>query len=94
MITLSSSGGLRKSWLRLPNSYWANSGSCETLAKKPSSSEDEESSITGIFPEGPPCSNTDEQGRCEEISDGDSGGDGDLDGADGGVLGLSDEGLP
>jgi hypothetical protein len=36
---------------------------------KSSSSEDEERSITGTFPEGPPCSNTSERGRREETSD-------------------------
>jgi hypothetical protein len=53
---------------------------------RPSSSEDEERSTTGAFPEVPPCSNTDEQGRREEISDGDPGGGGDPDGVDRGVL--------
>jgi hypothetical protein len=53
----------------------------ETSAKKPSSSEDEESSITGMFPEGPPCSNTGEQGWHEEISDEDSSGGGNPDSA-------------
>jgi hypothetical protein len=42
---------------------------------------------------GPPCSNTGEQGRCEEISDGDPGGGGDLDGTSRGVL-VSLDGLP
>jgi hypothetical protein len=62
--------------------------------KKSSSSEDEESSITRMFPKGPPCSNTGEQGRREEISYVDSGGGGDPDGADSGVLGSLDEGFP
>jgi hypothetical protein len=35
--------------------------------------------------EGSPCSKTSEQRRCEETSDGDPGGGGDLDGASGGV---------
>jgi hypothetical protein len=50
-----------------------------------SSSEDERS-ITGAYPKELPCSKTGEQGRREEISDGDPGGSGDPDGADGGVL--------
>jgi hypothetical protein len=52
---------------------------------RPFPSEDEDRSTTGIFSEGPPCSNTDEQGRREEISDGDPGGDGDPDSTGGGV---------
>jgi hypothetical protein len=48
-----------------------------------SSFEDEDKSITGVFPEGPLYLNTDEQGRCEEISNGDPGGGGDTDGTDG-----------
>jgi hypothetical protein len=71
MITLPSSSGPRRSQLRSPNSRQANSVSREVSTKKSSSSEDEESSITGMFPEGPPCSNTSERGRHEEISDGD-----------------------
>jgi hypothetical protein len=47
-----------------------------------------------MFPGGAPCSNTGEQGRREEISAGDSGGGGDPDGTNGGVLGPMDEGLP
>jgi hypothetical protein len=48
-----------------------------------------------MFPERPPCSNTGEQGRCEEISDEDpGGGGGDPDGADDGVLESLGEGLP
>jgi hypothetical protein len=41
-----------------------------------------------------PYSNTSEQGWREEISDGDPGGCGDLDGTDGGVLASLGEGLP
>jgi hypothetical protein len=59
-----------------------------------SSSEDGDRSITGAFLEGPPCSNTDEQGWCEEISDRDPGLGGDPDGADGGVLVSLGDGLP
>jgi hypothetical protein len=59
---------------------------------RPSSSEDEDRSTTGTFSEGPPCSNTNEQGRHEEISDRDPGGSEDPDDADGGVEPLlSDE---
>jgi hypothetical protein len=39
---------------------FANYGSHETSTKKSSSSKDEESSITGMFLEGPPCSSTGE----------------------------------
>jgi hypothetical protein len=43
-------------------------------------------STTGTFSKGPPCSNTGERGRHEEISDGDpGGGGGDPDSTDGGV---------
>jgi hypothetical protein len=59
-----------------------------------SSSEDKEISIIGTFSVGPPCSDTGEQGRCDEISDGDLGGGGDLDGTIGGVLMSLGEGLP
>jgi hypothetical protein len=60
------------------------------------SSEDEERSITEAFPEGSwdPCSNTGEQRRREEISDGDPGGGGDPDGTGGGVLMSLGDGLP
>jgi hypothetical protein len=43
---------------------------------------------------GPPCSNTDEQERREEISNRDPCGGGDLDGTDGGVLASLGEELP
>jgi hypothetical protein len=52
---------------------------------RPSSSEDKDRSTTGTFSEGQPCSNTSEQGRHEEISDGDPGGGGHLDSVGGGV---------
>jgi hypothetical protein len=59
---------------------------------RPSSSEDEDRTTTGTFSKGPPCSNTGEQGRHEEISNGDPGGGGDPDSADGGVeLPLDEE---
>jgi hypothetical protein len=59
-----------------------------------SSSEDEDISITRAFPEGPHCSNTGEQGRREEISDGDPGGGRDPDDTDGGVLVSLGDGIP
>jgi hypothetical protein len=51
----------------------------------PSSFEDEDRSTTGTFSEGPPCSNTYEQGRHEEITNEDPGGGKDPDGASGSV---------
>jgi hypothetical protein len=59
-----------------------------------SSSEDEDRSTTGIFSEGPPCSNTGERARREDTSDGDLGSGGDSDNVDGGVLVSLGEGLP
>jgi hypothetical protein len=59
-----------------------------------SSSEDKERSITGAFPEELPCSKTGEWGRREEVSDEDPSGDGDPDGANGGVLASLGEGFP
>jgi hypothetical protein len=50
-----------------------------------SSSEDEDRSTTRTFSEGPSYSNTGEQGRHEEISNGDPGGGGDPDSIDSGV---------
>jgi hypothetical protein len=44
--------------------------------------------------EGPPCSNTGEQGQCEETSEGDPGGGGDPDGTGGGALVLLGGELP
>jgi hypothetical protein len=41
-----------------------------------------------------PCSNTGEQGRCDETTDGDPGGGGDPDDAGGGVSAASGKGLP
>jgi hypothetical protein len=70
-----------------------NSKSREVATIRSSSSEDEDRSITEAFPESP-CSNTSEQGRREEISDGDPSGGGDPDGVGGGVLALLGEGLP
>jgi hypothetical protein len=59
-----------------------------------STSEDEDRSITGAFPEGPPYSSTSERWRREETSDENLGGGGDLDGADDGVLASLGDGLP
>jgi hypothetical protein len=42
----------------------------------------------------PPYSHTDERGQREETSDGDVSGSGDPDGAGGGVLAPSGDGLP
>jgi hypothetical protein len=56
--------------------------------------KDKERSTTGAFAEDPPCSSTSERGQCEKTSDGDASGDRDLDGAGGGVLAPSDDGLP
>jgi hypothetical protein len=50
--------------------------------------------IIRVVLEALPCSNTGEQGRHEETSDGDLGGGGDPDGAGGGVLASSGRGLP
>jgi hypothetical protein len=47
-----------------------------------------------MFPEGPPCSNTGEQGRHEETFDEDPGGGGDPDGVGGGVLASLGKELP
>jgi hypothetical protein len=63
----------------------ANSSSHEVSGIIPSSSNDEDRSTIGIFSEGPPYSNTGEQGRREEISDGDPNGNEDPDGTDSGV---------
>jgi hypothetical protein len=45
----------------------------------------EDGSTSGTFLEGPPCSNTGDQGRHEEISEGDPDGNEDPDDAGGGV---------
>jgi hypothetical protein len=41
-----------------------------------------------------PCSDTSEQGQCDEATDGDPGGGGDPDGAVGGVSASLGKGLP
>jgi hypothetical protein len=69
-----------------------NSSSHEVLGVRLSSSEDEDRSTTRTFSKGPPCSNTGEQGWREKTSDGDPGGGGDLDSANGGIeLPLGEE---
>jgi hypothetical protein len=93
MMTLLSRG-LRMSRLRSPKSFLVNSASRDVSAMKFSSSEDKERPIIGAFPEEPSCSKTGEQGRREEISDGDPGGGGDLDGVDRRVLVSLGEGFP
>jgi hypothetical protein len=54
----------------------------------------EEGSIIGVFSEALPCSNTGEQGWCDETTYGDPGGSGDPDGVGGGVSTSSGKGLP
>jgi hypothetical protein len=80
--------------LRSPKSFLANSSSHKTLAIRSPSSKDEKRSTTGAFPEDPPCSYTSERGQCEETSSGDINSGGDPDGAGGGVLAPSSNGLP
>jgi hypothetical protein len=87
-MILPSPGGLRMSQLRSPKSFLASYASREV------SPMNEEGSIIGVFPEALPCSNTGEQGQRDETSDGDSGGGGDPDDVDGGVLASSGRGLP
>jgi hypothetical protein len=60
----------------------------------PSSSEDEETSTTGAFPEGPPCSNTSDRVWREETSGGDPSGGGDPEDVGGGVGALPGDRLP
>jgi hypothetical protein len=54
----------------------------------------EEKPLTGVAPEAPPCSNTEEQWRRDETSDGDPGGGGDPDGTGIGDFASSSRGLP
>jgi hypothetical protein len=85
IMILPSSGGPMTLRLRLLKSFLTNSLSRDVSRMRPSSSEDEDRSTTGTFSKGSPCSNIDEQGRREEISDGDPGGGGDPDSAGGGI---------
>jgi hypothetical protein len=71
-----------------------NSKSREISTIKSYSSEDEDRSITGAVPEGPPCSSTGERGRREDTSIGNPEGGGVLDCASGGVLASLVVGLP
>jgi hypothetical protein len=80
--------------LSSPKNLLANSSSHETSVMRSPSSEDEERSNTGTFLEDPLCSHTGERGQHEETSDGDISGGGDAEGAGGGVLAPSDNGLP
>jgi hypothetical protein len=59
-----------------------------------SSSEDEERSTTGAFPEDPLCSHTGEREQHGETSGGDVSGGDDPEDAGGGVLAPSGDGLP
>jgi hypothetical protein len=94
MIILSSSGGPWTSRLRSPQSFLMNSSSYKVSGMRHYSSEDEERSKIGAFlEEPPPCSNTGERGRREEIFDGDPSGGGDPEGARGGVGALLGNGL-
>jgi hypothetical protein len=93
-MILSSPGGPRMSRLKSPKSFLVSFTSREVSTMKFSSSEDEERSIIGVFPEALPCSNTGEQGRHDDTSNGDPGGGGDLDGTSGGVLTSPGRGLP
>jgi hypothetical protein len=74
--------------LRSPKSFLVNSSSREV------STTSEEGPLTGVVPKALPCSNTDEQRRHDETSDGDPDGGGDPDGTGGGVFALSDRELP
>jgi hypothetical protein len=94
MIILSSSGGPWTSQLRSPQSFLMNSSSYKVSGMRHYSSEDEERSKIGAFlEEPPPCSNTGERGRREEIFKGDRSGGGDPEGASSGVGALLGDGL-
>jgi hypothetical protein len=94
MMTLLSPGGLRTTRLMSSKSLLANSLSHEVSGMRPSSSEDEDRSTTRTFSQGPSFSNTGEQGRREEISDGDPSGGGDPDSTDSGIEPLLGEEEP
>jgi hypothetical protein len=94
MMNLLSPGGPRTSQLRLPKGLLVNALSRETSAMRSPSLEDEERSTTEALMEDHPCSHTGEWGQCEKTSGGDISGGGDPDGAGGGVLAPSGDGLP
>jgi hypothetical protein len=73
--------------LRSPKSFLVNYSSREV------STTSEEGPLTGVAPEALPCSNTDEQWRRDETSDGDPGGGRDPDGTGVGVFASSGRGL-
>jgi hypothetical protein len=58
------------------------------------STTSEEGMLTGVAPEAPPCSNTEERRRRDETSDGDPDGGGDPDGTGIRVFASSGRGLP
>jgi hypothetical protein len=94
MIILSSSAGPWTSRLRSSQSFLMNSSSYKVSGMRHYSSEDEERSKIGAFlEEPPPCSNTGERGRREEIFKGDRSGGGDPEGASSGVGALLGDGL-
>jgi hypothetical protein len=74
--------------LRSPKSFLVSYSSQEV------STINEEGSSTGVFPKALSRSNTSEQGRRDETTDGDPGAGGELDGAGGGVSASSGKGLP
>jgi hypothetical protein len=94
MMILPVSSGPRMSRLRSPKRLLANSSSREISTMRSPSSKDEERFTTGVFPEDPPCSHTSERGQREETSSRDISDGGDPEGAGGGVLAPSDDGLP
>jgi hypothetical protein len=94
MMILPSPDDHRKLWLRSSKNLLANSSSYETSAMISPSSEDKERSTTGVFLEDPPCSHTGERRQCEETSGRDINDSGDPEGAGGGVLAPSGDGLP
>jgi hypothetical protein len=94
MMILPLPGAPRMSRLRSPKSLLTNSSFYETSTMRSPSLEDEERSTTRAFSEDPPCSSTGERGQREEASSGDVNDGDDPDGADGGVLAPSGDGLP
>jgi hypothetical protein len=92
MMILLSPGSPRTSRLISPKCLLANSSSRETSVMRSPSSEDEKKSTTRVFSDDPPCSHIGERGQREETSGGDV--NGDPEGAGGGVLAPSGDGLP